>query len=130
MPIEQVIRELIATGAAVATTNPAEVKFWIARARQSGATDQDLKEVIEIAQKVRVGANSKTDLFAESLANTPVKRVPGQCRGGGGGAAFGHPGDGSGGGCGTVGAAHKHGNEHAQGKNGKCGCGCEELKVQ
>lgn len=87
MGLDNKVRELIAVGAAIASTNPPEVKYRISRARELGLQDDDLSEAIEIGRQVRHGANSKTDLFATSLAITPVKRERGACRRGGEGTA-------------------------------------------
>jgi hypothetical protein len=106
MGLDNKVRELIAVGAAIASTNPPEVKYRISRARDLGLQDEDLSEAIEIGRQVRHGANTKTDLFATSLAITPVKRERGACRRGGGATA----GAGLEGGCGCdgPGAIHNH----------------------
>ncbi len=93
MLLDEKVRELIAVGASIATTNPTEVKYRISRARELGLQDDDLSVAIEIGRLVRHGANSKTDLFASSLATTPVRQEQGGCRKAGG--------RGQGGGCGN-----------------------------
>jgi len=84
MPLDEIIRELIAVGASIAANNPPEVKYRIARARELGADDVALNDAVEIGRLVRRGAASKTDAFALSLATTPQERERGGCRKAGG----------------------------------------------
>jgi AhpD family alkylhydroperoxidase len=95
MPLDEKTRELIAVAASIAVSSPPEVKVHVARARDLGANDEDLTAVVEIGRIVRTGAAAKADLFAASVAVTPVKRQRGGCHGGGLGLGLG-----GGGGCG------------------------------
>lgn len=102
MPLEEITRELIAVGAAVAANSPPEVKYHIGRARELGADDAALGAALEIGSQVRRGAASKTDIFAQSLAKTPKEQGGGGCRKGGGRGSV--RGDGCG--CGPLGAGN------------------------
>ena len=107
MALDEKVRELIAVAAAIAANNPPEVKYRVVRAREQGADDTDLNEAVEIGRQVRRGAAAKTDVFAQSLATTPVQRERGGCRKAGGGA---------------VGGGHGHG----KGPGNGCGCDSQE----
>ena len=85
MALDERVRELIAVAAAIAANNPPEVKYRVGRARELGADDSALNEAVEIGRQVRRGAAAKTDVFAQSLATTPVQRERGGCRKAGGG---------------------------------------------
>jgi len=63
---ERTVR-LIAVGASVAANCQPCLLINATKARESGATDQEIAEAIEIGKTVRAGAASKMDTYAGNL---------------------------------------------------------------
>ena len=76
MELESQIQALIAVGAAVSANCQPCLQSTVAMARESGASEQEIAEAIEVGKRVRRGAASKMDKFASEL-NT---RSPLACR--------------------------------------------------
>lgn len=68
MKLEERIKELIAVGASV-TANCGRpcLEHHSARARESGATEEEIKEAVEVGKEVRKGASGSFDKFAYNL---------------------------------------------------------------
>ena len=67
MELENRIQALIAVGAAVSANCQPCLQSTIAMARQSGASEREIEEAIEVGKRVRKGAASKMDKFASEL---------------------------------------------------------------
>ena len=68
------IKELIAIGASVTANCQPCLKYHVSKARENGASEQDIEEAIAMARKVRKGAMSVMDeaiptVFADNKAN-------------------------------------------------------------
>ena len=67
-------KELIAIGASVTANCQPCIKYHISKARENGASEQDIEEAIAMAKKVRKGAMSMMDeLIPTVLADTNAK---------------------------------------------------------
>jgi AhpD family alkylhydroperoxidase len=67
MKLDEQMMRLIAVGASVAANCQPCLQTNAARARQCGADEQEIAMAIEIGRKVRKGAASKMDEFAQGL---------------------------------------------------------------
>lgn len=65
MQLDERIRELIAVGASV-TANCGRpcLEYHAAKARESGATEEEIREAVEVGKEVRKGASGSFDKFA------------------------------------------------------------------
>lgn len=70
MKLDTRIKELIAVGAAVAVNCQPCLQYHAAKARESGADDEEISVAIAMARAVRKGAAAKMDDFADQLAAT------------------------------------------------------------
>jgi len=67
-------KELIAIGASVTANCQPCLKYHVSKARENGASEQDMEEAIAMAKKVRKGAMSMMDeLIPTLLADTNAK---------------------------------------------------------
>ncbi len=67
-------RELIAVGASVTANCQPCLKYHVSKARENGATEQEIEEAIAMAKKVRKGAMSQMDeLIPTIFADAKVK---------------------------------------------------------
>ena len=96
MKLDDPILKLISVGASVAANCQPCLEACVARARESGADEEEIGEAIEVAKRVRPGAASKMDQFATRLCSGQgVSVAPGErcgcgpvrtpAKGGGGG---------------------------------------------
>jgi len=60
-------RELIAIGASVTANCLACVEFHVAKAREQGASNQEIEEAVQVGKLVRRGAAGKFDKFAAGV---------------------------------------------------------------
>jgi AhpD family alkylhydroperoxidase len=67
MQLHAQIRELIAIGASVTANCLACVEFHVARARELGASDEEIGEAVQVGKLVRRGAAGKFDRFAAGV---------------------------------------------------------------
>jgi AhpD family alkylhydroperoxidase len=75
MKLDERTKELIAVGASV-TANCGRpcLEYHAAKAQESGATEEEIKEAIEVGKEVRKGASGSFDKFAYNLLKgTPDK---------------------------------------------------------
>lgn len=69
------IRELIAIGASVTANCKPCLEYHVTKAKESGATDEEIAEAIAVAKMVRKGAASKMDEFIPTvLANADASK--------------------------------------------------------
>jgi AhpD family alkylhydroperoxidase len=68
MKLDDRIKELIAVGASV-TANCGRpcLEYHAARALESGATEEEIKEAVNVGKEVRKGASDSFDKFAYNL---------------------------------------------------------------
>lgn len=76
MPLEERMKELIAVGASVTANCLGCVEFHVAKAREHGAGEAEIKEAIRIGKLVRRGAANKFDKFAHGLGKGDVPASP------------------------------------------------------
>ncbi len=62
------IEELIAIGASITANCKPCLKFHVAKAKESGAEDQEIARAIEMGLKVRKGAASQMDELVSTLS--------------------------------------------------------------
>ncbi|MHC4223865.1 MAG: carboxymuconolactone decarboxylase family protein [Planctomycetota bacterium] len=67
MPLQDRLKELIAIGASVTANCLGCVDFHVAKAREYGADDLEIKEAIRVGKLVRKGAADKFDKFAHGV---------------------------------------------------------------
>ena len=76
------IEELIAIGASITANCKPCLEYHVAKARENGASEQEIAEAIGVGKMVRRGAASKMDQFtATVLADTNTGETPheGEC---------------------------------------------------
>ena len=67
MKLDTRIKELIAVGAAVTVNCQPCLQYHAAKARESGADDEEITVAIAMAKAVRTGAAAKMDDFAAGI---------------------------------------------------------------
>jgi len=67
MSLEERTRELIAVGASVTANCTGCVEFHVAKAREYGAEEEEIREAIRVGRLVRRGAGNKFDKFAQAI---------------------------------------------------------------
>lgn len=68
------VKELIAIGASVTANCQPCLKYHVSKARENGASEQEIEEAIAMAKKVRKGAMSMMDeLIPTIFADTNAK---------------------------------------------------------
>lgn len=72
MKLDDHIRELIAVGASITANCQPCLEYHVARALESGATQEEVGEAIEVGKIVRRGAASKLDRLIPTLVTTPL----------------------------------------------------------
>ena len=72
MELKSQIQALIAVGAAVSANCQPCLQSTVAMARESGASEQEIAEAIEVGKRVRKGAASKMDKFVLSLDHSAL----------------------------------------------------------
>ena len=70
MKLDNRITELIAIGASVAANCQPCLQYHIDKALESGASDLEIAQAIEVAKTVRKGAAAKMDQFAATISKT------------------------------------------------------------
>ena len=75
MGIDAKTKSLIAVGASITANCQPCLKHLEAKAREAGASDEEIAEAIEVAKTVRSGAASQMDKFASSFC----KMGPSMC---------------------------------------------------
>jgi len=76
------IKELIAIGASVTANCQPCIKYHVSKARENGASEQDIEEAIAMAKKVRNGAMSMMDELIPTIlddVNTKVEAPDAAC---------------------------------------------------
>lgn len=63
------IKELIAIGASITANCKPCLEYHVAKARENGATDQEITEAIGVGKMVRKGSASKMDEFVPTVTN-------------------------------------------------------------
>ncbi|MHC4073545.1 MAG: carboxymuconolactone decarboxylase family protein [Planctomycetota bacterium] len=67
------IEELIAIGASITANCKPCLEYHVAKARENGASDQEIGEAVAVGKMVRRGAASKMDQFTATVqANADV----------------------------------------------------------
>jgi len=61
------VKELIAIGASVTANCKPCIEYHVAKAKENGATDEEVIEAIEIGKMVRKGSASQMDKFIETI---------------------------------------------------------------
>lgn len=79
MELENRIQALIAVGAAVSANCQPCLQSTVALAVESGASEREIAEAIEVGKRIRRGAASKMDKFAAELHQvaSPATAEPG-----------------------------------------------------
>ena len=80
MSLEERIKELIAVGASVTANCLGCVEFHVAKAREHGAGEEEIREAIRVGKLVRRGAGNKFDKFAQSILRGE-RTATGTCEG-------------------------------------------------
>lgn len=70
--MEQKLKEMIAIGASVTANCIPCIRFHLARAREVGCTDAEIKAVVQVGKMVREGAAKKWDEEVASLLGEKV----------------------------------------------------------
>ncbi|MBI5633838.1 MAG: carboxymuconolactone decarboxylase family protein [Nitrospirae bacterium] len=70
MKLDNRITELIAIGASVTANCQPCLQYHVEKALESGASDFEIAEAIEVAKAVRKGAAGKMDQFAATISKT------------------------------------------------------------
>ncbi len=70
MKLDNRITELIAIGASVTANCQPCLQYHIDKALESGASDLEIAQAIEVAKTVRKGASAKMDQFASTISKT------------------------------------------------------------
>lgn len=70
MKLDNRITELIAVGASVTANCQPCLQYHTDKALESGASDLEIAQAIEIAKTVRKGAAAKMDQFAATISKT------------------------------------------------------------
>ena len=65
--MEVKVKELIAIGASVTANCKPCLEYHVAKAKENGATDEEIAEAIAIAKMVRKGAGAKMDEFIPTV---------------------------------------------------------------
>jgi len=61
------IKELIAIGASITASCKPCLEYHVAKAKESGANDQEIAEAVAVGKMVRKGAASKMDQFTSAV---------------------------------------------------------------
>jgi len=69
MPLDERIKELIAVGASVTANCHPCVKYHVAKAKETGATEQEVTEAIGVGKMVRKGAAAKMDQLVAAISD-------------------------------------------------------------
>jgi AhpD family alkylhydroperoxidase len=70
MKLDDRITELIAIGASVTANCQPCLQYHVDKALESGASDLEIAQAIEVAKMVRRGAAAKMDAFASVMSKT------------------------------------------------------------
>ena len=76
------IEELIAIGASITANCKPCLEYHVAKARENGASDQEIAEAVAVGKMVRRGAASKMDQFSATVladTNTGEASHEGEC---------------------------------------------------
>lgn len=80
MALDDRIKELIAVGASVTANCHPCVKYHVAKAKETGATEPEITQAIAVGKMVRKGAAAKMDQLVASMsdaaeqADTPLDK--------------------------------------------------------
>jgi len=72
MKLDTRIKELIAVGASVTANCQPCLQYHVAKARESGADDEEIAAAVAVAKVVRRGAAAKMDDFASGIGPAAV----------------------------------------------------------
>jgi AhpD family alkylhydroperoxidase len=70
MKLDNRITELIAIGASVTANCQPCLRYHVGKALESGTSDLEIEQAIEVAKMVRKGAAAKMDTFATTVSKT------------------------------------------------------------
>lgn len=70
MKLDNRISELIAIGASVTANCQPCLQYHVDKALESGASELEIAQAIEVAKTVRKGAAAKMDMFAATISKT------------------------------------------------------------
>lgn len=74
------IQELIAVGASVTANCTSCLEFHVAKAKEAGASSDEIREAVGVGRRVRTGAAAKLDRTAGSLlAGEPAPAAAADC---------------------------------------------------
>ncbi len=76
------VEELIAIGASITANCKPCLEYHVAKARENGASDQEIAEAVAVGKMVRKGAASKMDQFTATVladADAGEKASEGGC---------------------------------------------------
>ena len=76
------IEELIAIGASITANCKPCLEYHVAKARENGASDQEIAEAVAVGKMVRRGAASKMDQFTATVLagdSTSAASSEGEC---------------------------------------------------
>jgi len=68
--MESRIKALVAIGASVTANCQPCLQYHVGKALETGATEQEISEAVEVAKAVRKGAGYKMDKFAAQIFNS------------------------------------------------------------
>ena len=70
MKLDNRIAELIAIGASVTANCQPCLQYHVGKALESGASDLEIEQAVEVAKMVRKGAAAKMDTFTSTISKT------------------------------------------------------------
>jgi len=70
MQLDNRIAELIAVGSSVTANCQPCLQYHVDKARESGASDIEIAQAVEVAKMVRKGAAAKMDTFASTMGKS------------------------------------------------------------
>ncbi|QSO53195.1 carboxymuconolactone decarboxylase family protein [Alicyclobacillus curvatus] len=73
--MNELTKELIQVGAAVAVGCTSCLEYHVPKARKLGATDEDLQEVLALVRPVKLTAAMKVDELAEDMFSSKKKEL-------------------------------------------------------
>jgi len=76
------IEELIAIGASITANCKPCLEYYVAKAKENGANDQEIAEAVAVGKMVRKGAASKMDQFTSAVlpdADVSEKATESEC---------------------------------------------------
>lgn len=81
MTMDEKMKELIAVGASVGAHCQPCLTYHVAKAKQMGIEDDEIREAIAVGHMVGKGAMSAMRQFAAQMLDAPAAAAPGCCEG-------------------------------------------------